>query len=101
VPTVLLARRFIMHAQLVVQSRIDSKTGLLNSSTWELEATAEINRAVRTGSPLFVSDDLMDSEGILLAADSSEDEEDEPPPDVLIGQFRQFLKSIKPEDFAS
>jgi hypothetical protein len=57
--------------------------------------------AVRTGSPLFVSDELMDSEGILLAADSSEDEEDDPPPDVLIGQFRQFLKSIKPEDFAS
>ena len=57
--------------------------------------------AVRTGSPLFVSDELMDSEGILLAAESAEDAEDEPPPDVLIGQFRQFLKSIKPEDFAS
>jgi uncharacterized protein len=59
--------------------------------------------AVRTGSPLFVSDELMDSEGIILAADASEDEEetDEPPPDVLIGQFRQFLKSIKPEDFAT
>jgi bifunctional DNase/RNase len=56
---------------------------------------------VRTGSPLFVSDELMDSEGILLAADSSEDDEDDPPPDELIGQFRQFLKSIKPEDFAS
>jgi hypothetical protein len=60
--------------------------------------------AVRTGSPLFVSDELMDSEGIILAADASEEEEDgddEPPPDVLIGQFRQFLKSIKPEDFAT
>ena len=34
VPTVLLARRFMMHAQLVVQSRIDSKTGLLNAATW-------------------------------------------------------------------
>ena len=43
----------------------------------------------------------MDSEGILLAADSSEDDEDDPPPEVLIGQFQQFLKSIKPEDFAS
>jgi len=57
--------------------------------------------AVRTGSPLFVSDELMDSEGILLAADSAEEEEDDPPPEVLIGQFQQFLKSIKPEDFAS
>ena len=57
--------------------------------------------AVRTGSPLFVSDELMDSEGILLAADSTEEEEDELAPDELIGQFRQFLKSIKPEDFAT
>ena len=57
--------------------------------------------AVRTGSPLFVADELMDSEGILLAADAAEEEEEEPPPDVLIGQFRQFLKDIKPQDFAT
>ncbi len=59
--------------------------------------------AVRTGSPLFVSDELMDAEGIILAADGTEDDEDddEVPADVLIGQFRQFLKEIKPEDFAT
>jgi diguanylate cyclase (GGDEF)-like protein len=55
VPTVLLVRRFMMHAQLLAQARVDTKTGLLNSSTWELEATAEINRAVRTGSPLALA----------------------------------------------
>ena len=55
VPTVLLARRFIMHAQLLAQSRIDTKTGLLNASTWEREATVEIARAVRTGSPLALA----------------------------------------------
>ena len=55
VPTVLLIRRFIMHAQLLVQTRIDTKTGLLNSSTWEAEATAEIDRARRTGLPLSVA----------------------------------------------
>jgi diguanylate cyclase (GGDEF)-like protein len=55
VPTVLLARRFIMHAQLVAQSRIDTKTGLLNASTWEREASVEIARAVRTGSPLALA----------------------------------------------
>jgi diguanylate cyclase (GGDEF)-like protein len=55
VPTVLLARRFMMHAQLVAQSRIDTKTGLLNASTWEREATVEIARAVRTGSPLALA----------------------------------------------
>jgi diguanylate cyclase (GGDEF)-like protein len=55
VPTVLLVRRFMMHAQLLAQSRVDTKTGLLNASTWEREATAEINRAVRTGSPLALA----------------------------------------------
>jgi diguanylate cyclase (GGDEF)-like protein len=55
VPTVLLVRRFMMHGQLVAQSRIDTKTGLLNASTWEREATAEIARAVRTGSPLALA----------------------------------------------
>jgi diguanylate cyclase (GGDEF)-like protein len=55
VPTVLLARRFMMHAQLLEKSRIDTKTGLLNSSTWEGEATAEIARAIRTRSPLALA----------------------------------------------
>ena len=55
VPTVLLARRFMMHEQLVAQSRIDTKTGLLNSSTWETEATTEVERAHRTGTPLSVA----------------------------------------------
>jgi diguanylate cyclase (GGDEF)-like protein len=55
VPTVLLARRFIMHAQLLAASRIDTKTGLLNASTWEREASAHIAQAVRMKSPLAVA----------------------------------------------
>jgi diguanylate cyclase (GGDEF)-like protein len=55
VPTVLLARRFMMHAQLVAKSRLDTKTGLLNAATWESEAKAEIARAIRTRSPLSVA----------------------------------------------
>jgi bifunctional DNase/RNase len=55
--------------------------------------------AVRTGSPLFVSDELMDAEGIILAIESADDEDEEGNPDELVGQFRQFLDSIKPEDF--
>ena len=55
VPTVLLARRFIMHSQLLAQTRIDTKTGLLNASTWELEAEAEIARSVRMRIPLAVA----------------------------------------------
>jgi diguanylate cyclase (GGDEF)-like protein len=55
VPTVLLARRFIMHSQLLAASRVDTKTGLLNASTWEREAEVEIARATRTGIPLAVA----------------------------------------------
>jgi diguanylate cyclase (GGDEF)-like protein len=55
VPTVLLARRFMMHEHLLAKSRMDAKTGLLNSSTWETEAEAEIARSVRTRSPVTVA----------------------------------------------
>jgi hypothetical protein len=48
VPTVLLVRRFLVHAELVAQARTDAKTGLLNVSTWEREAESEISRALRT-----------------------------------------------------
>jgi hypothetical protein len=53
--------------------------------------------AVRTESPLFVADELMESEGIIMTLDN-EDEEDEVP-EELVGQFRQFLDSVRPEDF--
>jgi uncharacterized protein len=52
--------------------------------------------AVRTETPLFVSDELMESEGIILAL---EEEEEVGTPDELVGQFRQFLDSVRPEDF--
>jgi diguanylate cyclase (GGDEF)-like protein len=55
VPTVLLIRRFLMHEQLLAQSRIDTKTGLLNSFTWETEASIEVARALRTQMPLAVA----------------------------------------------
>ncbi len=61
--------------------------------------------AVRTGTPLFVADDLMDSEGIMLAVDEDDDEESEledngANPDELVGEFRTFLDTIRPEDFS-
>lgn len=55
--------------------------------------------AVRTNSPLYVADDLMDAEGILLAIEPGDDDDESP--DELVGQFRQFLDSIKPEDFGA
>jgi diguanylate cyclase (GGDEF)-like protein len=55
IPMIMLARRFMMHSQLLAQTRLDSKTGLLNSSTWEAEATAEVARAVRMHAPVSVA----------------------------------------------
>ena len=65
--------------------------------------------AVRTGAPLYVADDLMDAEGVMLAVDEEEDEEGEDEgsteevgnPEEIVGEFRSFLDSIRPEDFSS
>jgi diguanylate cyclase (GGDEF)-like protein len=55
VPIVLVQRRFMMHSQLVNQTRIDGKTGLLNAATWHQESVVELARAVRTRTPLAVA----------------------------------------------
>ncbi len=53
--------------------------------------------AARTGTRLFVADDLIDAEGVVLAG-----EEDEPSnPDELVGEFREFLDQVRPEDFST
>jgi diguanylate cyclase (GGDEF)-like protein len=54
-PVVTLLQRSLRHAQLVTDSRADSKTGLLNAATWERESTAEVSRAVRTKTPLALA----------------------------------------------
>jgi bifunctional DNase/RNase len=65
--------------------------------------------AVRTGAPLFVADELMDTEGIMLPVDEEEVDpsgdgestEDSGNPEEIVGEFRSFLDSIRPEDFSS
>jgi diguanylate cyclase (GGDEF)-like protein len=54
-PLVALLHRSFRHAQLVDAGRFDSKTGLLNASTWQREARLEIARAVRGGYPMSVA----------------------------------------------
>ncbi len=67
-PTVLLVRRFLVHPILLAQSRVDAKTGLLNVSTWESEAEAELSRAVRLRNPLAVA--LVDIDHFKLVNDT-------------------------------
>ncbi len=46
--------------------------------------------AVRTGAPIFVAEDVLDSSGIV---DESIDE------DAEVEEFRRFLENVDPEDF--
>jgi diguanylate cyclase (GGDEF)-like protein len=67
-PSVLLVRRFLIFPILEAQSRIDSKTGLLNVSTWESEAESELSRAVRTRNPVALA--LVDIDHFKLVNDT-------------------------------
>jgi bifunctional DNase/RNase len=61
--------------------------------------------AARTGTPLFVADELMDEAGIVLEDEAepneagAEGEESSENPDEVVGQFLEFLDQIRPEDF--
>lgn len=51
--------------------------------------------AARTGSPIYVEDELMEVAGVVLEqADDVEEPED------LVDQFREFLDEVRPEDFS-
>ena len=54
--------------------------------------------AARTHSPLFVEDELMESAGVVL--DDDEDDDDEAPEEI-VGEFREFLERVRPEDFTT
>jgi ATP-binding cassette ChvD family protein len=75
-PPVMLLQRSLMHAQLKAAARTDAKTGLLNATTWQREADAEIARALRRGESvaLLLADvdhfkEINDTHGHLIGDD--------------------------------
>jgi diguanylate cyclase (GGDEF)-like protein len=67
-PFAVLPLRAVRHAQLVSDSRTDSKTGLLNARTWDHEAAAALARAVHAGQPLAVA--VLDLDWFKLVNDT-------------------------------
>lgn len=58
--------------------------------------------AIRIPVPIYVSEDLLELEGIsaeVLDVDRDDIEVEENPED-LVGEFRQFLDNLRPEDFS-
>lgn len=55
--------------------------------------------AIRMGTPIYADDELIDSEGVVLATD--EDEEAEEQTEELVSEFREFINDVKPEDFTT
>jgi hypothetical protein len=53
--------------------------------------------AVRTGSPVFAEESVLDEAGFVPPPPV--DEEDGPAADVQVEEFRAFLESVTPEDF--
>jgi diguanylate cyclase (GGDEF)-like protein len=97
-PSVIMQRRYLMRVQLVTHARIDPSTGLLNSVTWQREATAELLRALRSHSPLALAmvnidhfKDVNEVAGKLvhdqLVRDVAGMLKDQLPEDDLIGRF--------------
>lgn len=57
--------------------------------------------AARTGSQLFVAEEVLDAEGLVLQNEEDDEEggEAETSPEETLEQFREFLSRVRPEDF--
>ena len=52
--------------------------------------------AARTGSPIYAAEAVLDEAGYL-----ADDEGEEPEEEEVVEQFKEFIDSVNPEDFAS
>ena len=58
--------------------------------------------AVRVGAPIFVNEDLLANEGVVIAEGDGDGESDEIEVDEsdVIDDFRDFLNQLRPDDFS-
>ena len=84
----------VFHAELVLQTR----TGVVNVSSRPSDAVAV---AVRVGCPITCTTDVIDDAGRFAEVESGDDgsPDDDSGDDALLGEFRDFIENINPEDF--
>ncbi len=87
--TVTELRDGVFHAEL----ELNGRDGVHTISSRPSDAIA---LAARTGSPIFAADDLLDEAGY-LEDDPVEGEEQQA---EVVEEFREFIDSVNPEDFA-
>ena len=54
--------------------------------------------ALRMDCPIYATDELLDEAGLV---EPDDDETEEPQGDDVVEQFREFIDSVNPDDFAS
>ena len=77
-------------------------TGVDGSTVVSARPSDAVALALRTGAPLYIADELMASEGVLLAEEDLADDEvaDEGEAEEVVEEFIEFLDTIRPEDFS-
>ena len=100
--TALGARLFAVEITHLINNTFYANLRLLRDGT-EILVSARPSDAValalRVGAPLLVSDELMADEGQVLEVSDLDDEDDDESEDTLLEQLRDFLDTVRPEDF--
>lgn len=88
--TVTELKEGVFHAEL----ELNGADGVHTVSSRPSDAIA---LAARTGSPIFATEDVLDEAGYL---EEEETEAEEGEQEEVVEQFREFIDSVNPEDFA-
>ena len=57
--------------------------------------------AIRVGTPIFASEEVLDEAGFEAEEEAEADEAEGGEADEVVEQFREFIDSVNPDDFAS